>query len=119
MASYIKRHWKGLIALAVIILVILYRNSPLIMLNLPTGHYMESIDSPNGEYTMKSYRYSGGATVDWSCRVEIIYKKVDKKVNIYWKYHEKDVKMKWLDNDTVEVNNIKLNIHKDYYYKNS
>lgn len=85
------------------------------MLNLPDGDYIDSLDSPNGEYTLKAYRYSGGATMDWSLRVEVVNNNTNKKINIYWKYHEKDADMKWIDNETVEINEVILNIHKDYY----
>lgn len=49
------------------------------MLNLPVGEYIASLDSPNKEYTLKSYKYSGGATMDWSLRVEVINNKTNKK----------------------------------------
>lgn len=85
------------------------------MLNLPEGDYISSLNSLNNEYTLKPYRYSGGTTMDWSLRVEVIDNKTNKKYNIYWKYHEKDAVMNWLDEKTVEINGVKLNIFKDYY----
>ncbi len=117
MITKIKKHWKKLFLLISVILIIIIFNSRLVMLNLPVGDYIDSLVSPNGEYTIKSYRYSGGATMDWSLRVEVVNNSTNKKNNIYWKYHEKDADMKWLDNNTVEINGIKLNIHKDFYNK--
>lgn len=117
MIMKIKKHWKKLVLFIFIAFIALFFNSRLVMLNLPIGDYVNSLNSPNGEYTLKAYRYSGGPTVDWSLRIEVINNSTSKKNNIYWKYHEKDADMKWLDNETVEINGIKLNIHKDYYNK--
>lgn len=87
------------------------------MINLPTGDYINSVKSPNGKYTLNAYRYSGGATMDWTLRVEVVDNTNQKKKNIYWKYHESEADMKWLDAVTVQINGRKLNIHKDYYNK--
>lgn len=113
----IKKHWKKLLLLISVMLFFGLFNSRFVMLNLPTGDYIDSLDSPNGDYTLKAYRYSGGATMDWSLRVEVINNRTKKKTNIYWKYHEKDVDMSWIDSENVEINEVKLNIHKDYYNK--
>ena len=74
-----------------------------------------SLVSPNGDYTLKSYKYSGGATVDWTSIVCIIENKTTKSKCIYTKYHEQDVDMKWNDNETVEINSIVLNIYNEFY----
>lgn len=86
------------------------------MWNLPKGEYISSLDSPNGKYVLNAYRYSGGATMDWSLRVELENKETKLKTNIYWVYHESDAKMQWIDNQTVKINETKLNIHKEYRF---
>lgn len=86
------------------------------MAYLPKGEKIESIKSPNGEYIMSSYFIDGGAISANAIRVEIVYK--NKKKNIYWSYPENNATIKWLDNDNVKINNVKLNIHHDKY-KNS
>ena len=111
----IKKHKKFLFMLIVLIIMILLYNSSLMMLNLPTGDYINSVDSPTGKYTIKSYRYSGGATMDWTLRVELVNNETNKKKNIYWVYHEDNANMKWIDEKTVEINGIQLNIFKDVY----
>lgn len=84
--------------------------------HLPSGTFIESLNSPNEQYTINSYQHSGGATTDWSVRVEIVNQSNHKRKNIYWKYHEKDVKLSWINNEIVEINGVKLNIHKDTYH---
>lgn len=116
----LKRIIKYSIKLCFILVVIfnfLSCTTRLGMYHLPKGDYISSLDSPNKCYTLKSYRYSGGATVDWSLRVELVNNKTNKKTNIYYKYHESEANMKWINNEYVIINGVKLNIHKDYYHK--
>ncbi len=115
MIRIIKKHRKTFIIISVFFVIgYLLFFSRLRMLNLPTGECIESLDS---NYTLKSYKCSRGATMDWSLRVEVIYNNENKKMNIYYKYHESDSDMKWLDNETVIINGHKLNIFKDYIYE--
>ena len=83
--------------------------------NLPKGVYVESVISPNKKYRLNSYLYSGGATLDWALRVEIENIKTNEKHNVYWKYHEKESDIKWIDNNYVKINGMKLNVFKDKY----
>lgn len=117
MIKNIKKHWKKILFLLIIITLYIYTNSKLVMINLPTGEYIESLSSPNNEYTLKSYKYSGGALQDWTLRVEVINNKTKEKTNIYWKYHENYAKMSWIDEETVKINNKILNIHKDFVHE--
>lgn len=86
MIKKIKRGFKYVV-LVIFLAFITYRilscTTRIGMLNLPTGCYIASLDSPNGEYTLNSYRYSGGATMDWTLRVEVVNNKNGKKTNIY------------------------------------
>jgi len=117
MMKIIKKHWKKILILLTFALIC-YINfcSRFRMVNLPEGEYLESLDSPNGEYTLKSYRYSGGATMDWSLRVEVVNNNTKKEYNIYWAYHEREAEMNWIDEETIIINGVQLNIHKDYYH---
>lgn len=92
-------------------------NTRLGMYHLPKGDYISSLDSPDKQYTLKSYQYSINMTLDWSLCVELVNNKTNKKINIYYKYHEYEADMKWIDHEYVEINGVKLNIHKDYYKK--
>lgn len=118
MIKAIKIHKKMIIVLIIFVELFAYCNSRLVMYNLPIGEYISKIDSPNYEYTLKAYRYSGGATVDWSIRVELVNNKSGKIRNIYYKYHSQEAIMEWIDDENVIINGVKLNIEKDYYYMN-
>lgn len=118
----ISYYWKKV--LLIIILLFLFINWYRLvftrekMNHLPTGEYLDSLDSPNKEYTLKSYRCNpGGATMDWFVRVEVVNNKTNETFNIYYVYHDYDADMKWLDNEMVKINGRKLNIHKDYVHE--
>ena len=82
----------------------------------PRDELVESIASPDGNHVMKIYRNNGGATVDWSTTVSIQDAGSMKENNIYFHYHEKDLdEAVWVDNDTVRINGMELNIHNDYF----
>lgn len=88
------------------------------MLFLPKGILIESRNSPNGVYIMNAYKIDGGPISADAIRVEIINKKKNKKKNIYWCYPKSEVSIKWLNDETVEINEIKLNIKKEKYNNN-
>lgn len=108
-----------LIPIVFIILLVLYNNSRLIMINLPKGNYIKSIESNNGQYKLNAYIYNGAVMMDdYSVRVELENNKTHKIKNIYYKYHESKIKMKWIDDNIVEINKKRIDIRKDFYYKN-
>jgi len=75
---------------------------------------MESVKSPNGDYTIKTYLRNCGATVDFEVVADLCDKN-DKCKNIYSGYHESVSFVYWIDNDNVFINQKTLNIHKDKY----
>lgn len=115
--KYIKKYRK-IIIIFCILLIVFYINcfTRFPMYNLPKGEFIESLDSPNGDYTLKSYRYSGGATMDWSLRVEVVNNNTNKSMNIFYRYHDYESNMEWIDNNNVIINGEELNIHSDYIY---
>ncbi|MEM1505503.1 DUF5412 domain-containing protein [Domibacillus sp. 8LH] len=83
---------------------------------LPKGDFISEADSPNGDYTVKAYVSSGGATTDFAVRGELHFNKENKKPkNIYWNYHEQQAVMKWLDQDTVVINGHRLDVPYDVF----
>lgn len=75
---------------------------------------IESVKSPNGEYTIKTYLRNCGATVDFEVAADLCDKN-DKCKNIYSGYHESVSFVYWIDDDNVFINQKTLNIHKDKY----
>ena len=85
------------------------------MMFLPKGEFMESVESPTKEYTINSYLCSGNATTGFSVRCEAVNNHSGKARNIYWQYKCKTADIYWLDDFTVSINGIKLNVKTDSY----
>ena len=111
----------GLFAIVTAILLIgiykyVWSVSVIDLQSLPKGELQSQVTSPDGNYTLKIYLCNGGATVDYAIRGEIVFNNGKKETkNIYWNYHEKSSEVKWIDEQTVEINGIKLNIFNDEY----
>lgn len=83
---------------------------------LTGGEIIAQMTSPNGTYTVKAYRNSGGATTDFTVRGQLIFNKSSKKPkNIYWNYREDTANISWIDDDTVNINGHILNLPNDKY----
>ena len=85
------------------------------MKNLPEGELINSVYSPDKSHVINAYLVNGGATVDFSVRCEVREVSSDDKRNIYWNYHCESAEVEWIDNETVSINSIILNIYKDSY----
>jgi hypothetical protein len=82
----------------------------------PRDELITSVPSPDGIHMMKIYRNNGGATVDWSTTISIQKVGSSTEKNVYFHYHEKDPdEAVWVDNDTVRINGMELDIHNEYY----
>lgn len=75
---------------------------------------LQSVESPNGEYTINTYRENCGATTDFVVTGELCNKN-NKCKEIYTCYHEDDSFVYWIDDQNVFINNKKLNIYNDKY----
>jgi len=83
---------------------------------LPEGEFLTEEISPNGDYTIKIYVSDGGATVSDAVRGEVIYhKRKDKKKNIYWQNHEESAMIYWINEHTISINEMELDVRKDIY----
>ncbi|MCT9853009.1 DUF5412 domain-containing protein [Priestia megaterium] len=85
--------------------------------HLPSGDYISQSTSPDGNYTVKIYQSSGGATTGFAIRGEVIYnnKSFNKTKNIYWNYPQEKAKVKWINHDTVNISGHVLNVKKDTF----
>lgn len=84
------------------------------LLNLPEGEKLFTVVSPNKEMKLNMYFINGGSLSADSIRGEIVSK--DRKYNIYYCYRDCDfaVDVKWLDNNHVKINGVKLSLDDKY-----
>ncbi len=86
------------------------------MKRLPEGELINEVESTNGTYSVRAYLVNTHATVAYSIRVELVYKKKNKKnKNIYWQYREKRASIYWIDDNTVSINKKVLNVPNEIY----
>lgn len=79
----------------------------------PVENITESI-SPNGEDTITAYLNNRGATTSYAVLCVLSHNNLNK--NIYWNYRCDFADIIWLDNNTVQINGVRLeNIDKDTY----
>ena len=71
--------------------------------------------SPDSTYTVTAYRNNGGATTSYALLCSVKNNETGKEKNIYWKYPCSEVEIYWVDNKTVNINNIELDVKKDTY----
>ena len=72
-------------------------------------------DSPDSSYTVTAYLNNGGATTDYAVLCAVKNNKTGKEQNIYWNYHCSTADIQWLDDKTVSINGIELDVTKDKY----
>lgn len=105
----------GLVGI-IVILLLLFNHFFFSLHHLPEGEFLAEADSPNGEYTVKTYVSRSGATVADAVRGEVIYhQKNGKKKNIYWEYRESEAEISWIDETTISINSVELDVRKDVY----
>ncbi|MEC2078270.1 DUF5412 domain-containing protein [Metabacillus fastidiosus] len=76
--------------------------------------------SPNGTYTINAYVSNGGATVSYTVLGELVFNKERKRSKkIYWQYREENAKIEWINDNTVIINNVQLELPNETYdYRN-
>ena len=82
---------------------------------LPEGKLIKSSLSPTQRYRVNAYLADGGATTDFAVRCEVVNEHTGKIRNIYWNYHESDAELLWVDDETISINGIILNVITDMY----
>lgn len=86
------------------------------MSRLPKGEFISQLQSPNGKYSIKGYLINGGATTSYAIRGELNYNNFEKRPkNIYWNYREKEIIIEWVDDNTVIINGIELDVASEKY----
>jgi len=82
---------------------------------LPTGVLTKQLLSPDQKNTLKIYRIESEAMqVSDAIRAEVQFNNGEKR-NILYQSRQSDAEVKWIDNDTVVINGIQLNIWGSQY----
>ena len=72
--------------------------------------------SPSGRYLVTVYLNRGGnITVDSAILARVKNTRTRLSKNIYWAYHCRTADIRWLDETTVVINNVTLNIKTNVY----
>ncbi|QGG51303.1 DUF5412 domain-containing protein [Lysinibacillus pakistanensis] len=72
--------------------------------------------SPDGTYTVNAYVSDGGATTSYTVLGELMFNKENKKSKkIYWQYRENAADISWVDDDTVKINGVILDVPNETY----
>lgn len=134
MKAKIKKNYKrssvGILIIGIIVLIlitgtIIYKISYNILSfinNFSSKEVLvEEIVSPDDKHTLKVYYINNGAITGDSLKVKLVNNKTNKARDIYVDYPvyytnlEEQIKIKWIDNEIIEINEIKLNINEDNY----
>lgn len=81
---------------------------------LPGGELISSSTSSDGNYTVKAYKSSGGATTNWTIKGVVQDNNDSKKRVIYWD-EAKSAHIMWKDKNIVSINNKKIDVIKGSY----
>ena len=76
---------------------------------------LQEVSSPNNTYTITAYLHNGGATTDYAVLCSVKNNHTGKEKNIYWQYHCAEATIIWIDEDTVQINGVELDVTKDTY----
>lgn len=76
---------------------------------------LQEVSSPNQTYTVTAYLNNGGATTDYAVLCSVKTNENNKEKNIYWQYHCETANIVWVDEQTVQINNVELNVKRDTY----
>lgn len=77
--------------------------------------FLSEVTSPGGTYTAKAYVNNGGATTSYAVLAVLENNVNGKHKNIYWEYRMEKADMKWIDEETININGVVLNVKKDVY----
>jgi len=76
---------------------------------------IHEVTSPNGTYTVTAYLNDGGATTGYAVLCSIKTSGRNNEKNIYWQYHCENANIIWVDDQTVQINGVQLNVTRDTY----
>lgn len=85
--------------------------------NIKGEEHIATYTSPNETYELEIFRNNGGATTSYAI-LGILHKQSNSKYsrNIYWENRQEDAEVEWIDDNTVIINNKRIeNVEKDKY----
>ena len=85
--------------------------------NIKGEEHIATYTSPNGTYELEIFRNNGGATTSYAI-LGVLHKQSNSKYsrNIYWENRQEDAEVEWIDDNTVMINNKRIeNVEKDKY----
>ncbi len=83
--------------------------------NVPKGSLVQSVESPDGSYTLNTYVSKNTLGSD-AARGELVNEKTLVKKTIYWNYPDSRPAVKWLNNNTVKIGDQTLHLDIDETY---
>ncbi|MEC1647781.1 DUF5412 family protein [Bacillus halotolerans] len=83
--------------------------------NVPKGSLVQSVESPDGSYTLNTYVSKNTLGLD-AARGELVNEKTLVKKTIYWNYPDSRPAVKWLNNNTVKIGGQTLHLDIDETY---
>ncbi len=91
---------------------VVYRQNPQ---HIKGQDVIATYPSPNGTYILTTYLNNGGMTTSFSVLGRVQNTKTNQSRNIYWKYHCTVSSVEWLNDTTVVLNDVTLDVEKDMY----
>ena len=76
---------------------------------------LAEVPSPDGSSVLTAYLTNGGATTDFGVLCAVRDTNDGRKRNFYWQYHCSEAVVRWIDDDTAEVNGVVLDVWEDTY----
>lgn len=74
-----------------------------------------SSTSPEGSYTVSVYRNSGGATTGYAVLGVVRNNHTGRERNFYWQADRETAELEWLDEQTVKIGGVTLDVTHDTY----
>ena len=79
------------------------------------GDLLNCCLSPDEKHEARAYLLNGGATTAFAVYVKICDMETEESHNVYYCYRCEEAEMQWIDNRTIEINSIQLDIENDIY----
>lgn len=114
MIKIIANRWKLILVITILFLGIGFYANSLRIENLPTGKYIESFVSPKQQFILKVYLIEGDSLSGNAIRVELCDNNQYIR-NIYYNYPKNSVNIRWINDEEILIDEMKLNIYNDTF----